>query len=171
MKGITKTELDGTGLKVAIVVARWNEFICSKLEMGAREALEASGVAESDIELMRVPGAFELPLGARAAADTGRFDTIVCLGAVIRGETPHFDFIAGESARGIMEVGLRSGIPVTFGVITADNEEQARERAGGAAGNKGAEAAEAAIEMALLRRKLGSPTKEGVGFRLKGPES
>lgn len=166
MKGISSRTLDGSGLKVAVIVARWNEFICSKLESGAVDALEQSGVDASDIEVLKVPGAFELPLGARAAADTGRFDAIVCLGAVIRGETPHFDFVAGEAARGILDVSLQSGIPVTLGVITADNEEQARERAGGAKGNKGAEAAEAAIEMALLRKKLGSPPNEGVGFRL-----
>jgi 6,7-dimethyl-8-ribityllumazine synthase len=166
MKGISSKTQDGSGLKVAVIVARWNEFICSKLESGAVEALEASGVLASDIEVFKVPGAFELPLGARAAADTGRFDAIVCLGVVIRGETPHFDFIAGEAARGIMTVGLASGIPVTFGVITADNEDQARDRAGGAKGNKGTEAAEAAIEMALLRRKMADRTDDSVGFKL-----
>lgn len=153
-------------MKVAVIVARWNEFICSKLESGAVDALRASGVNASDIEVFKVPGAFELPLGARAAADTGRFDAIVCLGAVIKGETPHFDFVAGEAARGIMTVGLASGIPATFGVITADNDDQARERAGGAKGNKGAEAAEAAIEMALLRRKMADRADDSVGFRL-----
>lgn len=165
MKGITQQQFDGSGLKVALVVARWNDFICSKLEQGALDALRRSGVDERDIETMKVPGAFELPLGARAAADTGRFDAIVCLGAVIRGETPHFEFVAGEAARGVMDVGLRSGIPVTFGVITADNEDQAIERAGGSVGNKGSEAAEAAVEMALLRRRLGAGSGEKVGFR------
>jgi len=165
LKGIDKKDLDGSGLRVAVVTARWNDFICSKLEEGALEALLAAGVAEADVETFKVPGAFELPLGARAAADTGRFDAIVCLGAVIRGETPHFDFVAGEAARGIMDVSLKSGIPIGFGVITADNEEQARDRAGGPAGNKGAEAAEAALEMALLRKSMLGPSDDGVGFR------
>ena len=166
LKGISSTPLDGSTLKIAVITARWNELICSKLEEGAIEALRRAGVDASNIETFKVPGAFELPLGARAAADTGRFDAIVCLGAVIRGETPHFDFVAGEAARGIMDVGLDSGIPVTFGVITADDEEQARERAGGSKGNKGIEAAEAAVEMALLRRRLEGTSEEGVGFRL-----
>ncbi|HUF07672.1 MAG TPA: 6,7-dimethyl-8-ribityllumazine synthase [Rhodothermales bacterium] len=166
MKGISSTDLDGSRLRIAVITTRWNEFICSALEAGALEALKASGVEPSNIETYKVPGAFELPLGARAAADTGRFDAIVCLGAVIQGETPHFDFIAGEAARGIMDVGLDSGIPVTFGVITADNEDQARERAGGAKGNKGVEAAEAAVEMALLRRRLDGISDAGVGFTL-----
>lgn len=165
MKGITDKPLDGSGLKIAVIVARWNESICSRLETGAIEALRASGVDASEIETFRVPGAFELPLGAQAAADTGRFDAIVCLGAVIRGETPHFEFIAGQAARGIMGVGLKSGVPATFGVITADNEQQAVERAGGKSGNKGAEAANAAVEMALLRKGLRPQSGEEVGFK------
>lgn len=120
----------------------------------------------SNIEVFKVPGAFELPFGARAAANTGRFDAVVCLGAVIRGETPHFDFVAGEAARGIMDVGLKSGIPVTFGVITADDEHQALARAGGEVGNKGVEAAEAAIEMVLLQKRLKAGSADSVGFRL-----
>lgn len=166
MKGITQESLDGSGLKVAVIVARWNLAICSRLEAGAIEALKRAGVEPANIETFKVPGAFELPLGAQAAADTGRFDAIVCLGAVIRGETPHFDFVAGQAARGIMEVGLKSGVPASFGVITADDERQAIERAGGKSGNKGAEAANAAVEMALLRRGLQSQSDKGVGFKL-----
>lgn len=167
MKGITPTPLDGSRLRIAVVTARWNEFVCSKLKEGAVEALRHAGVESSHIETFNVPGAFELPLGARAVVDTGRFDAIVCLGAVIRGETPHFDFVAGEAARGIMRVGLDSGIPVTFGVLTADNEDQALARAGGSKGNKGKEAAEAAVEMALFRKQLDGVSDEGVGFKLK----
>jgi 6,7-dimethyl-8-ribityllumazine synthase len=166
MKGIWSKNFDGSKFRVAVITARWNEAICSKLESGAIEALTKAGVEPSNIATFEVPGAFELPLGAQAVVDLERFDAIVCLGAVIRGETPHFEFVAAEAARGIMDVGLKSGIPVTFGVITADDEDQARERAGGSAGNKGVEAAEAAIEMALLRRKLEGPSDEGVGFRL-----
>lgn len=150
MKGITPKRLDGSGLRIAIISARWNEFVGSRLLKGARSALTGCGVADSDITTVEVPGAFELPFAAKRMAETGDYDAIVCLGTVIRGETPHFDFVAGEAARGIMQVGLDTGIPVTFGVITADNDEQAIDRAGGRKGNKGTEAAEAAVEMGLF---------------------
>lgn len=150
MKGIEAKELDGTGLRIAIVRTRWNDFVVDKLHQGAFDALVACGVSEADIETIVVPGAFELPLGAKKMATTGSFDAVVCLGTVIQGETPHFDFVAGEAARGIMQVGLETSLPVTFGVITAGNEQQAVDRAGGPKGNKGVEAAEAAIEMATL---------------------
>jgi len=159
LKGIEQKGLDGAGLRIAVVAARWNAFVSEKLEAGAIESLRSAGLPDEDIETVHVPGAFELPLGALTAAESGRFDAVVCLGTVIRGDTPHFDFIAGEAARGIMDVGLRTRIPVTFGVITADNDSQATDRAGGAAGNKGAEAADAAVEMALLRRKLAGVDK------------
>ena len=157
-KGIAPKNIDGAGLRIAIVSARWNEFVGSRLVEGAINTLTEAGVALSDIDVVRVPGAFELPLGAKKLAETGNYDAVVCLGTVIRGETPHFDFIAGEAARGIMRVGLDSGVPVTFGVITADNEQQALDRAGGKAGNKGGEAAEAALEMARFsgQRTAGS---------------
>ena len=148
-KGIARTKLDGTGLRIAIVTTRWNEFVVGRLVAGARDALLEAGVASEDVTVTSVPGAFELPFGAKRMAESGKFDAVVCVGAVIRGETPHFDFVAGEAARGLMQVGLETGVPVTFGVITADTDEQAVARAGGPAGNKGIEAAEAAVEMAL----------------------
>jgi len=152
MKGVEPIELEGAGLRIAIVSARWNEFVGTRLLEGARAALLKCGVAADDITTQAVPGAFELPFAAKRMADTGEYDAVVCLGTVIRGETPHFEFVAGTAARGIMQVGLETGIPVTFGVITADTEQQAIDRAGGSKGNKGKEAAEAAMEMALLHR-------------------
>jgi 6,7-dimethyl-8-ribityllumazine synthase len=154
MKGIESVALDGSGLRVAIVSTRWNQSVVGRLLEGARTALMQCGIGASDIEEHQVPGAFELPMGARWVADTGRVDAVVCLGAVIRGETPHFDFVAGEASRGIMQVALETGVPVTFGVITADTDQQAEQRAGGSVGNKGVEAAEAAVEMALLYRRV-----------------
>jgi 6,7-dimethyl-8-ribityllumazine synthase len=146
--------LVGTGLKIAIVSSRWNDFMGSRLLEGARDALIRHGVAESDIDVALVPGSFELPLAAQKAAQSGRYDAVVCLGVVIRGATPHFDYVAGEAAKGIAQVALQSGVPVGFGVVTADTLEQAIERAGSKAGNKGVEAALAAIEMANLLRQL-----------------
>jgi 6,7-dimethyl-8-ribityllumazine synthase len=146
--------LVGTGLKIAIVSSRWNDFMGSRLLEGARDALVRHGVAESDIDVALVPGSFELPLAAQKAAQSGRYDAVVCLGVVIRGATPHFDYVAGEAAKGIAQVALQSGVPVGFGVVTADTLEQAIERAGSKAGNKGVEAALAAIEMANLLRQL-----------------
>jgi 6,7-dimethyl-8-ribityllumazine synthase len=146
--------LVGTGLKIAIVSSRWNDFMGSRLLEGARDALIRHGVAESDIDVALVPGSFELPLAAQKAVQSGRYDAVVCLGVVIRGATPHFDYVAGEAAKGIAQVALQSGVPVGFGVVTADTLEQAIERAGSKAGNKGVEAALAAIEMANLLRQL-----------------
>ena len=142
------------GFRFAIVVSRWNDFLTSRLLEGAIDALESSGVAESAVEIFKVPGAFELPLAAQKAAETGGFDAIIALGAVIRGETPHFDFVAGEAARGITQVGLATGIPVMFGVVTADTVEQAMNRSGIKSGNKGYEAAMSAIEVASLFRQM-----------------
>jgi 6,7-dimethyl-8-ribityllumazine synthase len=140
--------IDGSGLRVAIVVARFNELITERLLQGAVDTAREHGVADEAIEVVWVPGAFELPMAAQRLARSARFDAIACCGAVIRGETPHFDFVAGEAARGVARVALESGLPVTFGVITSDNVEQAQARAGGAVGNKGREAMLAAIEMA-----------------------
>lgn len=140
----------GQGLKFALVVSRFNEFITQKLLSGAQDALRRHGVNEEDVALAWVPGTFEIPLVAKKLAETGHFDAVICLGAVIRGGTPHFDYIASEVAKGIARVGLDSGLPVIYGVITADTLEQAIERAGTKVGNRGFEAAVKAIEMANL---------------------
>ena len=145
-----KTNGSGSGRRFALVVSRFNEFVTAKLRDGAREALLARGVREGDILELWVPGAFEIPLVAQEIARTSRFDGIICLGAVIRGETPHFDYIAAECARGVAEVGRSSGIPVVFGVLTTDSVEQARARAGGRLGNKGWDAANAALDTVSL---------------------
>ncbi len=140
----------GQGLKFALVVSRFNEFITQKLLSGAQDALRRHGVNEEDIDLAWVPGAFEIPLVAKKLTETNRFDAVICLGAVIRGGTPHFDHIASEVTKGIARVSLDSGLPVIYGVITADTLEQAIERAGTKVGNRGFEAAVKAIEMANL---------------------
>lgn len=145
---------DGSGRRVAVVVARFNELITERLRDGAVETAREAGVLEDRIDVVWVPGAFELPMVAKHLASSGDYDAIVCVGAVIRGETPHFDFVAGEAARGIMDAALATGVPVTFGVITSDNVEQARERAGGSVGNKGREAMLAALEVADLFARL-----------------
>ena len=146
--------LDGAALRVAIVVSRFNELITEKLRDGAVSTALECGVPDESIDIVWVPGAFELPMAARWLAESGEYDAIACVGAVIRGETPHFDFVAGEAARGIAEVAREWGLPVTFGVITSDNLSQAQARAGGTVGNKGREAMLAAIEMATLRPLL-----------------
>jgi 6,7-dimethyl-8-ribityllumazine synthase len=150
--------LDGAALRVAIVVSRFNELITQKLLQGAVDTARECGVSEDAIEVAWVPGAFELPMAARWLAETGEYDAIACVGAVIRGQTPHFDFVAGEAARGIADAARDYDLPVTFGVITSDNLEQAQARSGGAVGNKGREAILAAIEMATLRELIDSPT-------------
>ncbi len=144
--------LVGEGLKFGIVVGRFNEFITQKLLSGALDALHRHGVADEDIEVAWVPGAFEIPLVARRMVDAARYNGVICLGAVIRGATPHFDYVAAEVAKGIAKVGLDTGTPTIFGIITADTIEQAIERAGTKSGNKGWDAAMAAIEMANLIR-------------------
>jgi 6,7-dimethyl-8-ribityllumazine synthase len=141
-------------LRLAIVVSRYNSFITERLLQGAVDALKANGVGESSIQIFQVPGSFEIPQAARKIAETTRPDAIICLGALLRGETLHFELISNECARGIQKVAADFGIPVTFGVITADTEEQALARAGERSENKGWEAATAAIEMATLYRKL-----------------
>ena len=147
----------GAGYRIAIIVSRFNAPITDSLRDAARAALDEAGVAASDVEEFAVPGAFELPQAARCAAETGRFDAIVCLGCVIRGETPHFEYVAAASAQGVMAAAGDTGVPMAFGVLTTDTEEQARARAGNDAGNKGREAAAAALETAALFRRLGRP--------------
>ncbi|MGN7469414.1 6,7-dimethyl-8-ribityllumazine synthase [Brevibacillus sp. SAFN-007a] len=146
--------LVGTGLRVGIVAGRFNELIVSKLVGGALDALKRHGVAEDHIDVAWVPGAFEIPLIAKKMAESGRYDAVVTLGAVIRGATPHFDYVCNEAAKGVASLSLSTGIPVIFGVLTTDNIEQAIERAGTKAGNKGWEAATAAIEMANLSKQF-----------------
>ncbi len=140
----------GEGLKFGIVVARFNDLITNKLLEGAEDTLLRHGVNEDDIEVAWVPGSFEIPLAAQKMATTKRYDAVICLGAVIRGGTPHFEYIAAEVTKGVAQVGLNSGLPIIYGVITADTLEQAIERAGTKQGNEGAKAASTAIEMANL---------------------
>ncbi len=142
------------GQRFAVVVSRFNEFITSKLLSGAIDALKRHGATDDNITAVYVPGAFELPMVTKKLADSGEFDAIVCLGCVIRGQTPHFEYIASEAAKGIAQVGLASGVPTTFGVITSDTLEQAIERAGSKAGNKGVDAAVSAIELVNLLTQL-----------------
>jgi 6,7-dimethyl-8-ribityllumazine synthase len=145
------------GYRFALIVSSFNEPITSSLVAAARAALLDAGGAEKDIEEFRVPGAFELPQAARCLAGTGRFDAMVCLGCVIRGGTPHFEYISSATAHGVMQVATLTGMPVAFGVLTTDTVEQARERSGAGPDNKGWEAAMAALETAVLFRKLGRP--------------
>jgi len=147
-------QLSVDGQRFAIVVSRINEFITSKLLAGAVDSLKRHGCAEDAITCVHVPGAFELPFVAKKLAESGLYDAVICLGCVIRGQTPHFEYIAGQVARGIAEVGLATGVPTTFGVITADTLEQAVERAGAKSGNKGVDAALSAIELTNLLRQL-----------------
>jgi 6,7-dimethyl-8-ribityllumazine synthase len=146
--------LDATGLRVGIVVSRFNEFITEQLANGALSTLAKHGCSHDDISVVKVPGAWELALAAKALA--ARCDAVIALGAVIRGDTPHFDYVAGGATDGLNEVSLTSGVPVAFGVLTTDNMQQAMDRAGGKSGNKGAEAAEVAIEMVNLLKALRS---------------
>ena len=145
----------GKGLKFALVISRFNEFITKKLLEGAQDALLRHGVSEEDIEVAWVPGSFEIPLAAKKLAQTRKYDAVICLGAVIRGGTPHFEYLAAEVTKGIAKVSLDTELPVVYGVITAENLEQAIERAGTKAGNKGFDAAVEAIEMANLMRAIG----------------
>lgn len=146
--------LKGDGKKIAIVVSRFNEFVTTRLLDGAVDGLTRTGVADEDITVVRVPGAFEIPLAAKRLATSGAYQAVVCLGAVIRGETPHFEYISAEAARGIAQASLESNVPVIFGVITTETVEQAMERSGTKDGNRGFEAALAAVEMASLNDEL-----------------
>ena len=141
-------------LRFAILAARFNDFVVEPLVRGALDALKRHGATEKQIEIVRVPGAFDLPIVARKLALSRRYEALIALGAVIRGQTPHFDYVAGECASGIARIALESGIPIAFGVLTTDTVEQAIDRAGGKAGNKGADAALTALEMANLLRRL-----------------
>lgn len=147
-------KLIGQGLKFGIVVGRFNEFITNKLLSGCLDALTRHGVSESEIETAWVPGGFEIPMVAQRLAQTGRYDAVICLGTIIRGGTPHFEYVSSEVAKGIAQVSLKTGIPTIFGIITSDTIEQAIERAGTKAGNKGWDAAVTALEMANLLKSL-----------------
>jgi 6,7-dimethyl-8-ribityllumazine synthase len=147
-------QLDAKGLKIALIVSRFNSFVTERLLAGAEDALRRNGAAADDIEVVRVPGSWEMPVAAAALARAKRHDAIVCLGAVIRGETPHFDYVAAEAAKGLAQVSLETGIPISFGVLTTNTLEQAIDRAGAKGGNKGFEAALSAIETANLLRQL-----------------
>ncbi|MGQ9918483.1 MAG: 6,7-dimethyl-8-ribityllumazine synthase [Bryobacteraceae bacterium] len=147
-------QLDARGLRFALLVSRFNSFVTERLLAGALDALQRTGTAETDIEIVRVPGSWEMPAAAAVLARQQRFDALICLGAVIRGETPHFDYIAAEAAKGLAQVSMETGVPVAFGVLTTNTLEQAIDRAGAKGGNKGFEAAMTAVEMANLLRKL-----------------
>lgn len=148
-----QNDLSAKGFRFAIVASRWNDAIVSRLINGARAVLTELRADADKVELFRVPGAFEIPLCAQRAAESGKFDSVICLGVIIRGDTPHFDYIAASAARGISEAGLRTGVPLLFGIITADTVEQANERSGNDENNKGREAAMAAVEVVNLFRK------------------
>jgi 6,7-dimethyl-8-ribityllumazine synthase len=154
MPRVFEGKLSAKGLKFGIVVSRFNDFICDRLLSGALDVLVRNGAEEGNVEIFKVPGAFEIPQAARKLVLAKKYDAVVCLGAVIRGATPHFDYIAAEVSKGVAMIGLESEIPVTFGVLTTDTLEQAIERAGSKAGNKGWDAALAAIEMANLYQAM-----------------
>ncbi|AKP47445.1 MULTISPECIES: 6,7-dimethyl-8-ribityllumazine synthase [Bacillus] len=154
MAKVLEGNLVGTGLKIGIVVSRFNEFITSKLVSGAEDALVRHGVNRDDIEVAWVPGAFEIPLIAKKMAESGRYDAVIALGTVIRGATAHFDYVSSEATKGVAQASLQTEVPVIFGILTTETIEQAIERAGTKAGNKGAEAAVSAIEMANLLKQL-----------------
>ena len=158
IEGSTK----GNGLRFALVVARFNDFVTDRLQAGALEALNAADVAPDDVAVLKVPGAFEIPLAARQAAETGRFDAIICLGCLIRGATAHFEYIASAASHGITEAAAATGVPMTFGVLTTNSAEEALERAGARSANKGWEAAMAAVEMATLLRRLRKTAPGGI---------
>ncbi len=154
MPNIYEGDLNSNGLKFGVVVSRFNSFITTKLLDGALDAIKRHGGNLDDIDVVWIPGAFETPTVAKKLADSGRYDALICIGAVIRGATPHFDYVAGESAKGVAQVALNTGVPIIYGIITTDTIEQAIERAGTKAGNKGSEAAVTAIEMANLYKQL-----------------
>ena len=151
---IIQGELQAKGLKFAIIVSRFNDFITGKLLDGAVDALMRHGAKEEDVDVVKVPGAFEIPLAAKRVAEKGAYNAVICLGTVIRGATPHFDYVAAEVSKGVAAASLDTGVPIAFGVLTTDTIEQAVERAGTKSGNKGFDAACAAIEMAQLFRQM-----------------
>jgi 6,7-dimethyl-8-ribityllumazine synthase len=154
MARIIQGDLSGKGFKFGIVAARFNDFITGRLVDGALDGLQRHGVADSDVEILKVPGAYEIPLAAKVLAQSKKYHAIICLGAVIRGATPHFEYVSAEVSKGVASVSLESGLPVIFGVLTTDTIEQAIERAGTKSGNKGWDAALAAIEMANLMKQF-----------------
>lgn len=157
MPQIFEGQLNSTGLRVAIVVSRFNDVISTRLLDGAVDALLRTGADDEDIHVFRVPGSFEIPLAAKKLALQGKWDAVVCLGALVRGDTPHFDLISAEVTKGIAQVALETGVPMTFGVVTADTVEQALNRAGLKSGNKGFDAAMAAVELANLMKNFQTP--------------
>jgi 6,7-dimethyl-8-ribityllumazine synthase len=148
--------LNAEGFRFALVASRWNDFLTSRLVEGALDALERLGADEKAVELFRVPGSFEIPLLARKLAASGKWDAVICLGTIIRGQTPHFEYIAGEVTKGIAQAGMETGVPVVYGIVTADTLEQAIDRAGVKAGNKGFEAAMSAVELVNLYKAVTS---------------
>ncbi|WP_342536031.1 6,7-dimethyl-8-ribityllumazine synthase [Sporosarcina sp. FSL K6-3508] len=154
MGNLFEGHLVGTGLKIGVVVGRFNEFITGKLLSSAEDAFKRHGVAEADVDIAWVPGAFEIPLIAKKMADSQKYDAVITLGTVIRGATPHFDYVCNEAAKGVAQASMQSGVPVIFGVLTTDTIEQSIERAGTKAGNKGWDAAVSAIEMANLTKQF-----------------
>ena len=161
----TEGNLHAGDLRFGLVVSKFNEFVTGRLEAAAVETLKEHGAPEANIHVVRVPGAFEIPLVARQLAQSKQFDAVICLGAVIRGETPHFDFISSEMSRGIAQASLDTGIPVIFGVLTTNSAEEALARAGTTEVNRGAEAACTAIEMATLMKELHDVNRKPTGFR------
>lgn len=157
---IHQGRLTAEGFRFAIVVSRWNDFLTSKLVEGALDALERLGAKEDSVEIFKVPGSFELPLTALKAAQSGKFDAIIGIGTVIRGETPHFDYVAGEAAKGLAGASMQTGVPILFGVVTTDTLEQAINRTGVKAGNKGFEAAMSAVEIVNLYKEMGGGKTE-----------
>lgn len=155
MANILEGKLVAEGMRFAIVASRFNEFITNKLLSGALDILHRHGAAEADIDVAWVPGAFEIPMVAKKLAETKKYDAVICVGAVIRGATSHYDYVCSEVSKGVAQAGLTTGVPVIFSVVTTENIEQAIERAGTKAGNKGADGAMAAIEMANLLRQIG----------------
>ena len=155
MANVLEGYITGKGLKFGIVVARFNEFITSKLLGGALDTLHRHETADEDVDVAWVPGAFEIPVVAKKMAESGKYDAVICLGAVIRGSTTHYDYVCNEVSKGVAQVGMNTGIPTIFGVVTTENIEQAIERAGTKAGNKGSDSAMAAMEMAHLLKKIG----------------
>ncbi len=154
MAKIIQGDLAGRGLKLGIVAARFNDFITSRLLDGALDALQRHGVAENDIEIVKVPGSYEIPLAAKMLAQSKKYSAVICLGAVIRGATPHFEYVSAEVSKGVAAVSMETGLPVIFGVLTTDTIEQAIERAGTKSGNKGWDAALSAIEMANIMKQM-----------------
>ena len=164
---VHRGKMNAKDFRFAIVVSRWNDFLTSKLLEGALDALESTGADENAVEVFKVPGSFELPLTALKAAQSGDFDAVIAIGVVIRGETPHFDYVAGQAASGIAQAGIQTGIPIVFGVVTTDTVEQAINRSGVKAGNKGYEAAMSAVEIVNLYKEMAGRESES---RTKGQD-